>query len=155
MLDNSDNLQYSTFVMQYAVISTGGKQYLATLGKSLVVESLPGQAGEPVVFENVLLSVDGDNVKIGQPMIEGLKVSATVVEQRLGDKIRVFKYRPKSRYSRTMGHRQHETVVRIDAIGDKKAASDKRPASDGSNKAAAEIKEQKPVTRTRRAATKE
>lgn len=120
--------------MQYAVIATGGKQYIATPGESLIIESLDKQVGDSVTFEEILLTVDGEKVAIGEPLVAGLNVTGTVVEQRLGEKLRVFKYRPKSRYSRTMGHRQHQTVVRIDAIGDKKAPksakqSDKAAAS--------------------------
>ena len=109
--------------MQYAVISTGGKQYLAFPGKELVIEKLPLEEGSSIEFDQVLLSVDGDKVEIGQPTVDGLTVSATVVKQGLGDKIRVFKYKSKSRYRRTIGHRQHETIIRIDAIGDIKAES--------------------------------
>jgi large subunit ribosomal protein L21 len=123
--------------MHYAVISTGGKQYLAQLGQSLIIESLPQAAGETVIFEDVLLLVDGQSVQIGQPKVSGTTVSATIVEQRLGDKLRVFKYRPKSRYSRTMGHRQHQTVVRIDAIGGKKAATESTVKADQPSQAAA------------------
>ena len=114
--------------MQYAVISTGGKQYLATPGQKLVVEYLPQEEGQTVVFDQVLLSVDGSKVEVGAPTITGLTVSATVVEQGLGDKIRVFKYRSKSRYRRTTGHRQKETVVRIDTIGGAKSAAKKTEA---------------------------
>lgn len=103
---------------------------MASLGQSIVVESLPQPAGETVQFTEVLLLVDGNEVQVGQPTIAGLTVSATVMEQGLGDKIRVFKYRPKSRYSRTSGHRQHQTVVRIDAIGDKKMQAAKTAQSE-------------------------
>lgn len=135
--------------MQYAVIATGGKQYMASLGQSLIVESLPQAVGETVTFDQVLLVVDGDKATIGQPLVNGITVTATVVEQRLGEKLRVFKYKSKSRYSRTQGHRQHETVVIIESIGSHKAAkaevkSEAKPATKKAapaKKAVAEVKE--------------
>ena len=131
--------------MQYAVISTGGKQYLAYPGKELIIEKLPLEEGSTLVFDQVLLNVDGDKVEVGEPTVAGLSVSATVVKQGLGEKIRVFKYKSKSRYRRTTGHRQQETVVRIDAIGGKKAASEKKqaaaPKAEAKTKATAKDKE--------------
>ncbi len=115
--------------MQYAVISTGGKQYIATPGQQLAVEYLPQAEGQSVVFDQVLLSVDGNKVEVGAPAVTGLTVSATVVKQGLGEKIRVFKYKSKSRYRRTTGHRQKETIVRIDTIGGAKSAVKKSEAT--------------------------
>jgi large subunit ribosomal protein L21 len=99
--------------MRYSVISTGGKQYLAVPGQKLVIESVPGEPGNVCTFDQVLLQVDGEAVKVGLPLIAGAKVEATIVEQSLADKIRVFKYKSKSRYRRTTGHRQHQTVILI------------------------------------------
>lgn len=115
--------------MQYAVISTGGKQYLAFPGKELILEKLSAEEGGTVVFDQVLLSVDGDAVKIGEPTVDGLTVTGTVMRQGKGEKIRVFKYKSKSRYRRTTGHRQHETIVRIDAIGPSKPTAKAAAAS--------------------------
>jgi large subunit ribosomal protein L21 len=114
IVDNQIVLRYSTKVMQYSVISTGGKQYLAVPGQKLVIESVAGDAGQAFAFEQVLLQVDGDQVSLGAPFLDGVKVLGTIVEQSLADKIRVFKYREKSRYRRTTGHRQHQTIVLID-----------------------------------------
>jgi large subunit ribosomal protein L21 len=108
--------------MQYAVIATGGKQYMVNLGQSIIIESLPQAVGENVTFDQVLLVVDGETTQIGQPVVADVLVTATVTEQRRGEKIKVFKYMPKSRYSRTMGHRQLETVVQIESIGALKVA---------------------------------
>jgi large subunit ribosomal protein L21 len=95
--------------------------------------------------------VDGDAVQIGQPTVQGLSVTGTVLEQRRGEKIRVFKYRPKSRYSRTSGHRQQETVIRIDAIGGQKA-----PKAEARSEKATDAKPEKPATRsTSKKVTKE
>src|SRR5690606_26381328 len=114
--------------MQYAVISTGGKQYLAIPGKQLVVEKLPSEEGSTLVFDQVLLNVDGDNVQVGEPTINGLTVSATVLKQGKAEKIHIFKYKSKSRYRRSTGHRQHETIVRIDSIGGAKTSEKKAEA---------------------------
>ena len=103
--------------MEYAVIATGGKQYLVSQGQTLEIETIIGDTGSSVVFDQVLLSVAGDAVVVGSPIVEGLTVQATLVDHHLGDKIRVFKYKPKARYRRTTGHRQHLTLVRIDSIG--------------------------------------
>lgn len=108
--------------MQYAVISTGGKQYIATPGQELVIERLQAEEGSTVTFDQVLLTVDGKNVVVGQPLVDGVVVTATLVANNKADKIRVFKYKSKSRYRRTQGHRQHQTVVRIESIGAPKAA---------------------------------
>lgn len=99
-----------------AVIQTGGKQYLVSPKDKLVIEKLTGIAGETLVFDQVLAVVDGDNIKIGKPLISGAKVTGKIVEQSKADKIVVFKYRAKSRYRRKQGHRQQQTVVQIDSI---------------------------------------
>lgn len=104
----------------YAVISTGGKQYRVGLGDVLEVELLEPKNGK-VVFDSVLLVQDDGKVKVGTPTLDGIKVMATVVEDaKKGQKIKVFKFKAKSRYRKNRGHRQTHTVVRIDSIGDKK-----------------------------------
>ena len=100
----------------YAVIETGGKQYRVSPGDRLMVEKLPGEAGDKVVFDRVLLVVDNDNVHIGRPLVEGAKVEATIVRQTRGRKVIVFKYKPKNRYRRKKGHRQYYTEVLVDRI---------------------------------------
>ncbi len=100
----------------YAVIETGGKQYRVSPGDRLMVEKLPGEAGDKVVFDRVLLVVDNDNVHIGRPLVEGAKVEATIVRQTRGRKVIVFKYKPKKRYRRKKGHRQYYTEVLVDRI---------------------------------------
>lgn len=114
--------------MQYAVISTGGKQYIATPGQELVIERLQAEEGATVTFDQVLLTVDGKEVAVGQPLVKGAVVTATLLRNDKADKLRIFKYKSKSRYRRTTGHRQHQTVVRIETIGAAKAnkASDKK-----------------------------
>lgn len=101
--------------MVYAIIETGGKQYRVREGQTIEVEKLPFEEGEEVELDKVLL-VTGDEVKVGQPTIEGAKVLATVIEQGKGKKITVFKFRPKKRYRRKLGHRQPYTRLRIEKI---------------------------------------
>jgi len=100
----------------YAIVESGGRQYRAEVGNSFVTEKLPHEVGEQIELENVLLLADGEEVKIGQPTVEGVTVKATVVEQFRGKKIFVWKYKPKKRYRRRQGHRQSYTRVRVDEI---------------------------------------
>lgn len=100
----------------YAVIKTGGKQYRVAEGDVLKVEKLNAEAGSEVVFDEVLTVVNDTDVKIGQPVVEGAKVTAKVVEQGKGEKILVFKYKAKSNYRKRQGHRQPFTKVEISKI---------------------------------------
>lgn len=100
----------------YAIIKTGGKQYRVAEGDVLNVEKLNVEAGEEVVFEEVLTVVNEADVKIGQPVVEGAKVVAKVVEHGKGEKILVFKYKAKSNYRKRQGHRQPYTKVEISKI---------------------------------------
>ena len=100
----------------YAIIKTGGKQYKVAEGDSIVIEKLEAEEGAKVTFEEVLTIVDGEDVKIGQPVVKGAKVSGTVEKQGKGPKIHVFKYKSKNNYRRRMGHRQPYTRVKIDKI---------------------------------------
>ena len=99
----------------YAVLKSGARQYRATIGDTIRVEKLPIDPGEQIELE-VLLVVDDNEVRVGQPTVEGAKVLATVVAQEKGPKITVFKYRPRKRYRRHAGHRQLYTRLRIDEI---------------------------------------
>lgn len=100
----------------YAIVESGGRQYRAEAGNSFVTEKLPFEVGEQIELSNVLLLANGDEVKIGQPTVEGIKVKATVVEQFRGKKILVWKYKPRVRYRHRQGHRQSYTRLRIDEI---------------------------------------
>lgn len=97
-----------------AVIKTGGKQYLVQEGHVLAVEKLDAKPGETVQFD-VLLTADGDNVKVGTPTLSG-KLSAEVVAHGRAKKIEIVKYKAKSRYTRRTGHRQLFTKVKIGKI---------------------------------------
>ncbi|MBR5912885.1 MAG: 50S ribosomal protein L21 [Selenomonadaceae bacterium] len=100
----------------YAIIKTGGKQYKVSEGDEIIVEKLEVEEGATVTFEEVFAIVDGENVKIGQPKVEGAKVTASVVKNGKGPKIRIFKYKHKTNYRRRMGHRQPFTKVKIEKI---------------------------------------
>lgn len=108
----------------FAVIKTGGKQYIVKAGTILRVEKLPGTVGEQLMFDQVLLvasTKDGsnevENVKVGAPIVTGAKVEAMILEQGRGKKVMVVKYKRKVRYKRKVGHRQEFTKVRIGKIG--------------------------------------
>ena len=100
----------------YAVIKTGGKQYRVEPGAQLRVESLEGEVGAAVSFAEVLMIGNGEDVKLGAPLLEGAQVKATVVAQGRGDKVRIFKLRRRKHYQKSQGHRQSYTEVRIDDI---------------------------------------
>lgn len=100
----------------YAVIKTGGKQYRVQAGDLLVVEKLDGEPGAEVAFGDVLMVGDGEAVTIGFPLVDGAKVSATLIETRKGEKVKIFKKIRRQGYRRTRGHRQSETVLRVTAI---------------------------------------
>ena len=100
----------------YAVIKTGGKQYKVSEGDVLFIEKLEAEAGQSVVFDQVLAVLDGDKATFGAPTVEGASVDATVVKNGKGKKIRIFKYTPKKGYRKRQGHRQPYTKVQIGAI---------------------------------------
>ena len=100
----------------HALIETGGKQYKVAEGDTLFIEKLPVEAGEAVTFDKVLAVIDGENVTVGTPVVEGAKVDASVVKNGKGKKIIVFKYKPKKGYRRKQGHRQPYTKVTIGKI---------------------------------------
>lgn len=100
----------------YAVIKTGGKQYRVSAGDSIDVERLPNGVGEQIELNQVLLVAGDSAAQIGKPLVEGARVKATVIRQVKGRKVIVYKYRPRNRYRRKKGHRQHYTRLRIDEI---------------------------------------
>lgn len=102
--------------MSFAVIKTGGKQYLVEPGQKLKVEKITPDAGSVITFNEVLLVVNDVDVKVGQPYVPGVSVTAIVKAQGRAKKIRVVKYHAKSRYKRTYGHRQPFTEIEITNI---------------------------------------
>ncbi len=105
----------------YAVIMTGGKQYQVNEGDVIFVEKLDAEADTEVVFDQVLMIGKEKTQKIGTPIVKGATVTAKVLKNGKGKKIRVATYRPKKGSKRTLGHRQPYTKVEIIAISDKKA----------------------------------
>ncbi|MFN2203485.1 MAG: 50S ribosomal protein L21, partial [Caldilineaceae bacterium] len=93
----------------YAVVKTGGKQYRVTAGDILEVDKLDGDVGDSIDLSEVLLVANGDSVQIGQPTVEGASVTAKITGQHRGDKVQVFRYRPKKRIRVRRGHRQYLT----------------------------------------------
>ena len=100
----------------YAIIKTGGKQYKVSEGDLVRVEKLNYEVGETVDFEEVLLVSNDGDIKVGSPVVEGAKVSATVEDQNKAKKIVVFKFKPKKQYRKKHGHRQPYTLVKINSL---------------------------------------
>ena len=100
----------------HAIIETGGKQYKVAEGDTLFIEKLPIEAGDTVTFDKVLAVLDGDKATFGAPVVDGAKVTASVVKNGKGKKVIVFKYKPKKGYRRKQGHRQPYTKVTIGKI---------------------------------------
>ena len=103
----------------YAVIKTGGKQYKVAPGEKLKVEQIAADVGAEVMLDQVLMiSGEGDSVRIGQPNVAGAAVKATVVSHGRGEKVKIFKMRRRKHYQRHQGHRQGYTELRIESIAE-------------------------------------
>ncbi len=100
----------------YAVIKTGGKQYRVASGEKLKIELLDAAVGAQIDMDQVLVVSDGATVTFGRPLVQGAKVTATVLSHGRHDKVKIFKMRRRKHYQKHQGHRQHYTEVRIDAI---------------------------------------
>ncbi len=100
----------------YAIVDAGGHQIKVSPGQTIDVDRLTAEPGSAFELDRVLLIADGEQLTIGQPTIAGAKVSATVVREVKDKKIIVFKYKPKVRYRRRIGHRQRYTRIHIDEI---------------------------------------
>src|SRR2546429_71676 len=103
-------------VPMYAVIKTGGKQYKVAAGEKLKVEQIPADVGAEVVLDQVLMVGEGESVRLGQPIVTGATVTATVVAHGRGEKVKIFKMRRRKHYQKHQGHRQNYTELRIDSI---------------------------------------
>ncbi len=102
-----------------AIIKTGGKQYLVSLGEKIKIEKIDKEEGKEIVFKEVLLVEKNRKLEIGSPLVKGAKVTGKVLKQGKGKKIIVFKYKPKKRYKKKKGHRQLFTEVEIVKIESK------------------------------------
>ncbi len=100
----------------YAIVRTGGKQYQVACGDQVRVEKLEGNIGESIDLSEVLMVVDGEDVKVGRPVLENAKVTATIAEQGRAKKIIVFKKKRRKGYRLKQGHRQSFTALKIEAI---------------------------------------
>jgi large subunit ribosomal protein L21 len=100
----------------YAVIKSGGKQYKVAPGEKLKVEQLAAEVGASIVLDQVLLVGEGDSVRLGQPVVAGASVTATVVSHGRGDKVKIFKMRRRKHYQKHQGHRQNYTELKIETI---------------------------------------
>ena len=99
----------------YAIIATGGKQYKVSEGEIIKVEKLGAEAGTTYTFDQVL-AVSNDGLKIGNPVVEGASVEASVLGDGKAKKVVVYKYKPKTGYHKKNGHRQQYTAVKIEKI---------------------------------------
>jgi large subunit ribosomal protein L21 len=100
----------------YAIVRTGGKQYQVACGDQVRVEKLDGNVGETIDLNDVLMVVDGDEIKVGQPVLENAKVTAKIAEQGRAKKIIVFKKKRRTGYRLRRGHRQSYTALKIEEI---------------------------------------
>ena len=100
----------------YAVFVTGGRQFRAVPGEVLRVEKIEADVGAAVEIDRVLMIGDGESIRIGTPVLEGAKVSATVRGHGRADKIHIVKFRRRKHHRKQMGHRQHYTEIEITGI---------------------------------------
>ncbi|HBO94040.1 MAG: 50S ribosomal protein L21 [Pseudomonadales bacterium] len=100
----------------YAVFVSGGKQHRVAEGDVVKLELLEADPGSAIEFDQVLLVANGDDVKIGAPVVEGGKVTAEVVTHGRGDKVKIIKFRRRKHHRKQMGHRQYFTEVKITGI---------------------------------------
>jgi large subunit ribosomal protein L21 len=100
----------------YAVIQTGGKQYKVAPGHTLKIDKIPAEVGTNVDFNKVLMVGNGEDIRIGTPLVDNGKVTATILEQGRGKKIKIIKFKRRKHHLKRMGHRQHYTQVRITGI---------------------------------------
>jgi large subunit ribosomal protein L21 len=105
--------------MKYAIIANGGKQYKVSEGQVLELDRMQAEPGADLTLDQVLMTVDGDTVALGKPYLENVTVTAKVLEQTQGDKVRVSKFKAKAKYRRTMGFRAQLTRVEITGLKSK------------------------------------
>lgn len=135
----------------YAIVKSGGKQLKVQAGDIVKVERLSAEAGDSVSLSDVLMVADGDKVTIGTPVVKDAKVTATVLEQKRGEKVIVFKKKRRHNYRRRKGHRQEITVlqvVEITAAGKTAKADKLAPVKKAEAAAKPAAKAAKPAVKT-------
>jgi large subunit ribosomal protein L21 len=100
----------------YAVIETGGKQYRVAAGDTVTIERLAAEVGETVAFDRVMAKSDGETLTVGAPVIEGATVSSTILDHNRGPKVVNFKKKRRKGYTRKVGHRQEQTIIKVDSL---------------------------------------
>ena len=102
---------------EYAIFETGGKQYQAIPGKTLAIEKIEGESGTEIIFDKVYFrKTEGSNYEVGQPIVDGSVIKATIVKQTKAPKVIIFKFKRRKKYRVKKGHRQPQTVVRFESI---------------------------------------
>ncbi len=102
---------------KYALFQTGGKQYQAIPGKTVAIEKIEGEDGSILTFNEVLFrKMECDKFEIGQPFVSGATITASIVKQFKTPKVIVFKFKRRTKYRTKTGHRQRQTVIRIESI---------------------------------------
>ena len=122
----------------FAVIKTGGKQYRVTPDDVIQIERISGEAGDEVSFNDVLMLADDGKTAVGTPLVDGARVTGTLMEQTRGEKIIIFKKKRRKSYRRRNGHRQDLSVVRITNISGLKAKKKAAPKKSNTKKKAAD-----------------
>lgn len=102
--------------MKYAVIESGGKQYIVSAGKKITVDKLDQKVGDKINFEKILMLRQEENILIGTPYLDGLKVSGKIVKQYRGDKLDVMRFKAKVRYRKKIGFRPELTDILVEDI---------------------------------------
>ena len=100
----------------YAVIKTGGKQYKVAAGEKLKIEQIPAEIGSEITLDQILAVGEGTSLKLGDPLVNGAAVMATVISQGRHDKVTIFKMRRRKHYQKHQGHRQNYTEILINTI---------------------------------------
>lgn len=101
----------------YAIVEIAGQQYKVEKDQQIFVHRLEGKEGSKVTFDNVLLTADGDKIEVGAPAVQGISVSAKIIEHLKGDKVIVFKKKKRKGYKVRNGHRQYLSKIEISSIG--------------------------------------
>lgn len=134
----------------FAVVVISGKQHVVRVDDEIVVEHIDGNDGDTTVFDEVLLVSDEKKTEIGTPTVKDVVVQAVIVKQQRGEKVRVRRFRAKSRYRRAVGFRQEETVLKITSIGKqsvKSASKTKKRAKKSTSKKSSKTKNDKKTTK--------